>query len=147
MYDPVGQPTWARRVGRSTVDVATGIALATDGSVYATGYFVNSIDLDCTTLTSGNPETTWIARLPSTLVGPPEITCEPQATNVIAGTDVNFGVTAAGAAPLRYQWQFNDLVVPDATNSSLTISNAQPPDAGNYSVVVTNAYGAVTSSV
>ncbi len=74
------------------------------------------------------------------------ITSQPQNANILMGTTAFFQVGAAGQTPLSYQWRFNGTNLPGATGSSLTISNAQPRDGGNYLVVVTNAINAVTSS-
>ena len=58
-----------------------------------------------------------------------------------------FGVTATGDSPLNYQWFFNGTnILGNATNSLLSIPNAQTNNAGNYTVVVTNSIGAVTSA-
>ena len=79
---------------------------------------------------------------------PPAITNQPASRTVLAGSNVLFTVDASGSAPLDYQWWFNTTnSVGGATNASLTVSNAQPADAGGYRVVVTNASGAATSSV
>jgi hypothetical protein len=67
---------------------------------------------------------------------------------VAACSNVTFAVEAGGTAPLRYQWRFNATnLIANATNSSLTISNVQPADAGGYHVVVTNTLGSATSQV
>jgi Legume lectin domain/Bacterial Ig domain/Immunoglobulin domain len=76
----------------------------------------------------------------------PLITSQPQNRKVVTGGSATFTVGATGQQPLQYQWQFNDAIIADATNSSLTISNAQPENAGNYSVVVSNPIGTATSS-
>jgi len=47
---------------------------------------------------------------------------------------------------LSYRWQFNGTNLAGATNVSLTITNVQATNTGNYSVVVTNVAGNVTSS-
>jgi hypothetical protein len=48
---------------------------------------------------------------------------------------------------LSYQWLFNETnVIAGATNATLTLSNVQFTDAGNYSVIVTNAAGSTNSS-
>jgi pectate lyase len=79
---------------------------------------------------------------------PPAITTQPTNQIVTEGESTTFSVVASGTAPFAYQWYFNtNTALPDATNASLTISNAQFSDAGAYSVIVTNAYGAETSSV
>jgi hypothetical protein len=60
--------------------------------------------------------------------------------------NATFSVSATGAAPLSYQWQFNGGNIFGATDSSYTRTNAQRYDAGNYSVVVTNTVGSIQSS-
>src|ERR1035438_5971732 len=63
------------------------------------------------------------------------------------GLSASVSVTVSGAAPLSYQWQLSGTSLTDATNAALVLTNLQPTDAGSYSVVVTNAWGAVTSTV
>ena len=81
-----------------------------------------------------------------TVGGSPAILTQPQSQSVIQGNDAPLSVVADGTAPLAYQWWLNAASLPDATNSSYTVAHAQPADAGNYSVVLTNLYGSVTSS-
>ena len=47
---------------------------------------------------------------------------------------------------LSYQWTFGGNPIVDATNASLTVSNAQVSNAGIYAAVVTNSIGRATSS-
>ena len=77
---------------------------------------------------------------------PPAITTQPQSLTVLAGQTATFGVTATGSTPLNYQWRFNGTNLNGANSTNLTRLNAQPSDAGIYSVVVTNGAGSVTSS-
>lgn len=84
---------------------------------------------------------------PGTFVVPPSISSQPAGQTVSVGDLVSFDVTASGPPPLRYQWFFNTTTILDgATNSSLSLTNVQESQAGNYSVVVTNAGGTLTSS-
>ena len=53
---------------------------------------------------------------------------------------------AAGTPPLSYQWSFNSNNIVNATNATLTLANVQLTNAGNYSVTVTNLYGATNSA-
>ncbi|NOS69071.1 MAG: hypothetical protein HOP33_03990 [Verrucomicrobia bacterium] len=71
----------------------------------------------------------------------------PQSQIVPAGSNAIFSVTATGASPLKYQWRKNGASISSATNTSLSLANIQLTNAGNYSVVVTNTYGSVTSAV
>ncbi len=87
-----------------------------------------------------------------TVVSLPTIIVPPTNQTVGLGSKVIFPVTAVGAIPLSYQWQLDgtNLVnggrIGSTTNAVLTISNAQITDDGGYAVIVTNAFGAVTSS-
>jgi hypothetical protein len=82
-----------------------------------------------------------------TVVLPPVITAQPQSQTNAAGTVTAFSVSATGTAPLSYQWQFNGAGIPGATGTNLTLSNVQPTNAGDYTVVLANAAGSATSSV
>jgi uncharacterized repeat protein (TIGR01451 family) len=79
------------------------------------------------------------------IVEPPTIVAQPQSQVVSNGVPVVFSVSAVGTAPLQYQWRFNGSNLFAATNSTLTISNAQPANAGSYSVLVSNIGGSVAS--
>jgi hypothetical protein len=78
--------------------------------------------------------------------GPPIITSQPTNQTVTAGGTATFNVTATGTLPLSYQWNFNGTNVVGATNTTLTLTNVQVSQSGNYAVLVTNAYGSALSS-
>jgi GH25 family lysozyme M1 (1,4-beta-N-acetylmuramidase) len=77
---------------------------------------------------------------------PPSITTQPASQTVNQGQNATFSVVASGTAPLTYQWEFNGGNISGATTSSYTVVSAQSTDAGNYSVVITNVAGTVTSA-
>jgi uncharacterized delta-60 repeat protein len=77
----------------------------------------------------------------------PVITSQPQNRAVNAGQTAGFSVTAAGTAPLSYQWWKDGTEMTGATAASLTLTNVQWADAGKYIVVVGNALNSVTSTV
>jgi len=76
----------------------------------------------------------------------PIIISQPTNQTVNVGGTATFGVTATGSLPLNYQWRFNGTNLGGATNTSLTLTNVQPAQAGNYAVLVTNALGSILSS-
>jgi hypothetical protein len=78
---------------------------------------------------------------------PPIITGQPQDRTVILGETASFSVGASGSQPLFYQWFFNETSIDGATASTLTLSNVQFSQAGNYSVLVSNSVTTVTSAV
>jgi len=79
-------------------------------------------------------------------INAPGITTQPTNQSVIAGSALNLSVIATGTAPLTYQWYFNNNVISGATLSTYSISTVQTSNAGNYTVTVSNAGGAVTSN-
>ncbi len=81
-----------------------------------------------------------------TVVVPPSITAQPQSQTATQGGSFSFTVTASGSNPLAYQWRLGGANVSGATSSAYSKTNAQPADAGNYSVVITNFAGSITSS-
>jgi hypothetical protein len=82
-----------------------------------------------------------------TVVSPLAIMTQPKSQSVVAGSDTSFSVMASGALPLSYQWRFNGTNIGGATGTNLLLTGVQQPNAGNYTVVVTNLSGSVTSTV
>ncbi|MFM2083135.1 MAG: hypothetical protein RL380_1826, partial [Verrucomicrobiota bacterium] len=78
---------------------------------------------------------------------PPTITNQPAPLAALATSNATFTVGVSGTATLAYQWRFNGAPVSGANNSSLTVSNVSQLSVGNYDVIVTNNFGALTSSV
>jgi hypothetical protein len=76
----------------------------------------------------------------------PIIINQPQSQTNIVGTVAAFSVGATGTTPLFYQWQ-HDAALPSQTNATLTLTNVQISSTGDYSVVITNIQGSVTSAV
>ncbi|MGA3008462.1 MAG: choice-of-anchor tandem repeat GloVer-containing protein, partial [Opitutaceae bacterium] len=64
----------------------------------------------------------------------------------IAGSTVTLSVSATGTGSLSYQWKLNGATISGATNPTLVLSNVNASNGGNYTVVVSNSAGSVTSS-
>ncbi|HWH72019.1 MAG TPA: hypothetical protein VNT26_21835, partial [Candidatus Sulfotelmatobacter sp.] len=78
--------------------------------------------------------------------GAPYFFHQPSGANVFVGAYAYFGADARGTEPLAYQWRKNGAAIAEATAQTFIIYGVRTNDAGNYSVVVTNAFGAVTST-
>jgi hypothetical protein len=76
----------------------------------------------------------------------PFILFQPQDQTTPSGGNVAFTVFRAGTAPMTFQWRFNGTNLSGATASSLSLTNVQVSDAGNYSVVLNDFAGTLTSS-
>lgn len=92
-----------------------------------------------------------------TVVLSPNINTQPTSVNVSFGNSAELMATASGEQPLSYQWQKGtngvyvncaDVgVISGSMTNVLSFNMANVSDAGNYQLIVTNAYGAVTSLV
>ncbi|MFP4662115.1 MAG: immunoglobulin domain-containing protein [Halanaerobiales bacterium] len=76
----------------------------------------------------------------------PIIIEQPESQIAVPGDDVTFTVTASGNPAPEFQWQYNDGDIDGEIENTLTLENVQPSDAGDYSVLVSNSEGSVTSN-
>ena len=82
---------------------------------------------------------------------PPIITPQPASQSIPIGGNVTFSVGVLsvgvfGAESFVYQWTSNNVALPSATNSTLTLTNVSPAAAAFYAVLVTNNVGGTLSS-
>lgn len=89
----------------------------------------------------------YLARLYGDDLSPrePAIIRQPTSVELGEGSTTNFSVVADGPS-LAYQWRLNEADIPGATNELFVLTNAQSANAGTYVVVITNAWGSVTSA-
>src|SRR5262245_23691807 len=77
---------------------------------------------------------------------PPQITGQPVDQTVEAGRLASLSVVVADASGATFQWRFNGADIAGATGDSLLLTNVGVANEGQYSVVVTNSLGSVTSA-
>ena len=124
--------------GNNIGDNTAGLYVATTGYDLCTGW--------------GTPNGTNLINALAPL-GRPFFTSQPVGQNAAVGANVTLNATASGASPLGFQWFLNGTNFTDGGNISgsatdaLSITGAATNNAGNYSLVVTNADGSVTSSI
>jgi pectate lyase len=117
-------------------------------TVIATNLFDVVGNFDCTNPIPASLAASYYRLLVGgTVPSAPAITTQPTNRNVVLGQNAVFNVIASGAAPLAYQWYFNDAPIAAAITASLGITNAQTTNAGGYHVVITNSIGSITSVV
>lgn len=89
----------------------------------------------------------------SVIYPPPIILSQPTNQTVLAGTPVQLSVTFTSQVPVTLQWLMDGTNLVDggditgSATSVLTVSPTQGQDSGNYQVIVSNDFGAVTSAV
>ncbi|MBI4621594.1 MAG: immunoglobulin domain-containing protein [Verrucomicrobia bacterium] len=95
---------------------------------------------------AGNATSSTATLTVNSLTLAPSISTPPASQSVTTGTAVTFTVAASGTSPLTYQWRKGNQDIVGATSPTYSLSNVQSGDAANYSVVVTNSAGSVTSN-
>jgi Regulator of chromosome condensation (RCC1) repeat len=147
-WGQLGAPSY--RDATNIIAIACGgnhdLALRADGKVFAWGQ--NDAGQTVVPPWATNIVAIAGARIDSLALsgeGPPTITSPLANRSILTGKSAYFYATAVGATPLSYQWQFNGTNVPGATRAIFTVPNAQPNQAGAYSVIVSNALGTATS--
>jgi hypothetical protein len=78
----------------------------------------------------------------------PVITLEPVNQFLTAGGNATLTARGQGLYGVTYQWQFTNVNIAGATSTSLTLTNVQSTNQGNYRVIVTDnaGYGSIASS-
>src|SRR4029078_6423444 len=87
--------------------------------------------------------------LAATVVYPPAtllvITNQPKSTNVAEYSQATLTAGVSGS-PISYlQWFHENVAIPGANTLSYALTNVQVSDGGNYTLVVSNSAGSVTS--
>ncbi|MCC7373492.1 MAG: immunoglobulin domain-containing protein [Verrucomicrobiales bacterium] len=77
----------------------------------------------------------------------PHIVQQPARQTLRIGERATFVVRATAFPSPRYQWKFNGIEIPAATNAFLTLGDARPEQSGNYQVMVQNELGGIASEV
>ncbi len=86
------------------------------------------------------------------VIGPPAIVSQPVSCTNNAGSTCRFHIAANGTAPVSFQWFKNGVAleagarVSGAHADTLELYPVDGGDAGNYSVIVSNALGSVSAS-
>ncbi|NBV25452.1 MAG: hypothetical protein EBS05_26515, partial [Proteobacteria bacterium] len=144
-------PTGLSGVTKIAAGYLHSVALKSDGTVVVWGnnqFGQLGIPLDLSGVTAITAGQYYSMALIGDARGPvpPSILTQPLSQTVTAGSNVTFSLAAAGSSPFIYQWRSNTVSVANATNATFTLTNVQTSFAASYSVVITNAYGAITSS-
>jgi hypothetical protein len=64
-----------------------------------------------------------------------------------AGANFTFAPQTSGGRPLTHRWYRSGILVSTSLTNTLILSTLQTTDGGNYQLVASNSFGAITSSV
>ncbi len=95
------------------------------------------------------PTTSGSAQL--TVVTTPQIATQPVSQVADSGDTVSLSATYRGARPIRSYWQLNGVISANSGSTdvvnTLTLNGITTNLSGSYLLIITNNYGAITSSV
>jgi predicted GNAT family N-acyltransferase len=77
---------------------------------------------------------------------PPTAMTPSQSLQVCAGSDTTLHANFISNTSLTYAWYKNDTLITNANNSTLSFTNVQATDSGNYYCVATNNLGSDTAT-
>ncbi len=145
LMSPDGQNPFTTIAGATTTTLTlTGV------QTNATGYYFVKATYNSSTASN---LVSVSASVKLTVYDQARIITQPQSVGALmSGTNASFSVSALGT-DLKYQWRLNRTSLVDngrivgANTANLALSALVPADSGNYDVVVTNLYSAVTSQV
>lgn len=99
-----------------------------------------------TTSPSPSPSGSTTSPTPTTTVSAPKITTQPLSQVLPLGTTATFSISVTGSPTPTIQWKKNGVSISGATGSTLKLSSLSYTSEGNYTAVVSNSGGSVTSS-
>lgn len=128
-YSRTGQllSTWGKQ-GRQDGEFSypTGLALGTNGDVYVAD--LGNTRLQVFSFSGG---------------GAPQVTGWKSRAEVVEEMTVVLGGSVVGAAPLQYQWYFENEPLVGATNANLSLIHLSLTNIGLYQLRVSNALGSI----
>lgn len=75
----------------------------------------------------------------------PEITSVPSGVTAFTGTNISLAVELYGFPEPTIRWFKNSNLLPDQTNATLVLNNAQPSDSGIYVMTASNSLGVAST--
>ena len=126
----------------ATLDAGANLSMTVEGLDEGATYFFAVSAYGDDGMESSNSE-----EVSGTVPYPSLILFEPSSQTAQAGAVVVISVDAIGAPPVTFQWFNGVSPITGGTHSLLTLSKISDADDGNYTVVVSDSNGSVTSAV
>jgi arabinogalactan endo-1,4-beta-galactosidase len=151
---PSGQASFVAAVGQIIRNVPNhlGCGFFYWGTEYQAASGVNEAGFNTSSFFDQNGNLLPVANTVGGM-GAPFILMQPTNLTTLTGNNATFGAAVIGATPLACQWQQNGTNLADgvgisgANTTNLTLTGVTSNSTTNYTLVVTNIYGSVTSSV
>jgi hypothetical protein len=148
MYAPNGKLNYVRKAGGGTSNYGNAIAADRAGHLYLTGLMTGTPSFGHATYATAGGGDFFLAKFAAFDPAlPPVLTVNLANQSVLFGADLTLSSGFNSIEPVTAQWWFNGGPLASATNTWLVLSNATAGLAGDYWLVLSNEFGAVTSAV
>lgn len=129
----------------SSLTAATGGPLVIGGKVPTLND--NPTDNEILFWTSYGTNTVHLAITLGQGSGPLQILQQPISGSFLDGQEMTLRALVCGGEPISYQWQRDGVDVANASSATLDFQPLRVSQSGDYTLIASNSYGAVTSSV
>lgn len=149
-YEVAGDIPPGLTVTNISGDTVNGATVSVTGTPTEAGTFTMKIKAwrgPNKTQQGGNPTFDYIINVAAASGSAPVITDQPDSLTVAVGGSALFTLDGTADPDPTFQWRKDGVPISGATESELSIASVSESDAGDYTVVVTNPSGSVTSSV
>lgn len=137
VYGNAGDTAWFRAIGGG---------LSTASGAFSTDHL--KVIGNRAYHTAGPPAVNFASTISGVIItDKPVVTMSPRSLLASPADTIALSAYAVGVPPLSYQWRKNGQAIAGATTTFYSQNNTVLAYAGNYDLVVTNLYGAATSSV
>jgi uncharacterized repeat protein (TIGR02543 family) len=146
-FDSNGNVLWGLYPNHNAYSGSYGTAVDNSNRAYLVSWASGSGSFDAVSFTNIGGNDLFVSQVSEHI--PPVFTRQPVGApfGFKLGGDITFFADTRSLYPVSYRWLHNGAEVPGATNTTLSILDAQLVDQGNYFVIATNIYGASTSIV
>jgi len=133
---PAPRYYWVMNTNKLTAQTNYTLALGPTGFTNQTSYFViasNAFGMATSTVVTAS-------------AGIYFVTAPPTNINVLIGTTLALSGVGAGTTPVSYQWKFNVTNFVGGNSGPLALPGIATNQAGNYTLILSNATGTLTST-
>jgi len=131
----------------ATIGGATSASYTTPATVASDSGASFTVTVTASSVSVNSNAATLTVNAPPAPPTPPSITTQPASKTVLSGQTATFSVSAAGTAPMTYQWSKGGTAIGSATSASYTTPATTNADNGaQFTVTITNGAGKITSA-
>jgi sugar lactone lactonase YvrE len=141
-----GETMWVKRIGFSGKDDSARIAMTPAGELILSCTVQGGVLVDGTFIEGNGLGNIFVAAFTNSAPVPPRISVQPVGLVSSPGGSATFTVVLLEDEGANYQWRFNGILIPNATNATLIVPSVTLENEGTYFVEVSTSAVTVRSA-